>query len=256
MPRISCGLVLGIFCAIGMIGSAFGASGEAEVREKLVLNSKNDTAAGAAMIVTAMQECAGRIAASGKSPLGRRPFEVLIRDAQDIVMTMKSADAQKVFANALGRIPPDAQVTLCSGLKLCPANADVDAAATKMLAAGTDFRVRTAATDLLAAHKYVAAHDKIALGLDPNGLPSVQIATCRALAVLSDKKSIPVLIKYMLSMPPGKGGRFIHEATTALRTLSGQTIVANPGEWKKWWDANQKDFAIDGSKVCGAGFQL
>jgi hypothetical protein len=227
---------------------ALHAASESDIRQKILFNKRANTAESATAMVDAIQECAAKIASSPKTPIGRRPFEVLISDAQEAITKMTAPEAQKVFAAGLGRLPVDGQVTLCYALRVQPANADVDAAATRLLNPGIDFRVRTALLDLLAEHHYAPAFDKMTSGLDPNGLPSVQIATCRALQALPDKRSIPALIKYMLSFPAGKGGRFIHEATGALRTLTGQAFAANPNDWKKWWEANQKNFAIDGSK--------
>ena len=247
MLRIIRLLAFGFALFAGLTGTVFAAAPDTEIKEKII-NGKSDDAAGAMALTGAMQDCAARIGNAGRNPLMRRPFELLMREAQDAAIKMVSPEAQKVFAGMMPRMTPDALVTLLYALKLTPANADVDAVATKLLVPGMEFRVRTGLIDVLGAHRYAPAQERIALGLDPVTLPSVQIATCRALAALPDKKSIPALIKYMISLPAGKGGRFIYEATGALRTLTGQTFAANPADWKKWWEANQNGFVFDGSK--------
>ncbi|HLX65300.1 MAG TPA: VWA domain-containing protein [Planctomycetota bacterium] len=224
------------------------ATGDAEIHSAINAAKEKDSAEGATIIANVLQELATRAANAGRNIVTKRNMEVLMCDAQDVVIGMKSPEAAKAYAAALPRLAPDALVTLLYGLKLCPGNADVDSATAKVLSPNIDFRVRTVMIDMLGAHRYAPAFDKIAAGLDPNAMPAIQISTCRALAMLSEKKGIPALIKYMLGIPPGKGGRYIHEATVALRTLTGQNFTANPADWKKWWDANQKDFAIDGSK--------
>lgn len=228
------------------LGICFGS--DLDIREKIMLGKAN-SAAGANSIVAALQECAGFIANNPKNPSTRRPYELMMREAQDAAVRHVSPEAQKVYAAVLPRLSAESIVSLCYAMKAVPASPDVDAAATKMLVPGIDFRVRTGLIELLGAHHYGPAVDKIAVGLDPVAPASIQIAACRALATIPDKKSVPALIKYMLALSPGKGGRFLYEATGALRTLTGQTIVANALEWKKWWEPHQKEFGFDGTKV-------
>ena len=233
----------------------FAAGPESELHERVMLNSRQDNAAGANLLAGAMQDCAGRIAAGSRSIVTRRAFELVLTEAQDAIATFVSPEAMKVFAGYLPRLAPDAAITLLFALKTAPAHADVDAAAAKMLAPGMDFRVRTALMELLGAHHYAPAVDKIALGLNPLENPSIQIAACRALAQIPDKKALPDLIKYMNALS-AKGGRYKYEATAALRALSGEHIEANPALWSAWWEQHKKDFAPDASKAAAPDFNF
>ena len=249
MMRIVSRLVMAAMLVCGIHATAWGGAAESDIKDRIAAGKGSDTAQGATALLSAMQECSARLAEAPKNPLQRRPFELLLRDAQDACAGLTSPAAHKVFATTLPRLAPEALASLCCGLRNTPASPEVDAAATKVLVPGMDFRSRAAIIDMLGSHHYAPAWEKIVKGLDPVAIPSVQIATCRALAAISEKKSIPELIKYMGALPAGKGGRFIHEATGALRTLTGQTIVAHAGEWKKWWEANAKTFGLDPAKT-------
>jgi uncharacterized protein YegL len=178
----------------------------------------------------------------------RRQFQMLINDLEDALGKLKNPDALKIVANILPRLPVETQISACFGLRGAPFNADVDAVVLKMLDRNADNRLKVAVMDLLAAHRITAAVEKIAPFLAADQFPSVQIAACRALAFLPDKRGIPPLLKYMESLKGGNG-RYIHEAAAALRSLTGQKLEDTVPAWSKWWAANEKTFAIDPAAV-------
>jgi hypothetical protein len=206
-----------------------------------------DTTAGANAIVGMINDAATKAQAATHF-MTRRQWEMLINDMQDGLAQITSADALKVFGTCLAKLPPDAQVALCFGLKSAPANAELDTAAVGLLKPGSNFRVHVAAMEMLAAHKHQPAVEKIIALLDAKAFPSVQIAACRALALIPAKESIPALIKYITALQGG-GGRYVYEATSALRALTGLKLQANIPELKSWWEKNEKDLNFDLSKV-------
>jgi hypothetical protein len=240
MPRLArWSLAIAAVCAAASCGAAT----DAELRVRITACSKTDNAASASALMTILQECSARIQAQQRVPLGRRPFEVLMSEIQDAVTKIVSPDAQKVYAGALSKLSLDGLTTLAHALKSMPPNADVDLAAARLLAMPADFRVRTVLIDVLGAHRCAAAVETIIAALNPNEAPAVQIAACRALANIRDKKAVAALVKYMVALPP-RGGRYVHEVTTALRALTGEKLPADPSQWKKWWDETQPHFAF------------
>src|SRR5690349_21147757 len=95
--------VFGALLFIATPISVFSASPETELKEKM-MQAKSDTAAGAVAVTGVMQDCAAKIAAAPKNPLNRRPFELMLREAQDAAIKMVSPEAQKVFAAMLPRM--------------------------------------------------------------------------------------------------------------------------------------------------------
>jgi len=102
--------------------------------------------------------------------------------------------------------------------------------------------------EMLAAHKHAPAAEKIISVLDPQAFPSVQIAALRALAMIPDKASVPAIMKYLTGVQ-GDGGRYLYEATTALRAITGEKLDAIAPELKRWWERNEKDWAFDAAKA-------
>ncbi|HYF48254.1 MAG TPA: VWA domain-containing protein [Planctomycetota bacterium] len=239
--------VLLIATLIGLSWSGFAASEIDQCRTKFTQAKDHDNAASAAALTGLISEAATKAAAATHFA-NRRNWEILLHDMQDAIGGMKSPEALKIFANMLPKSPPDAQVVLCMGLKRTPASADVDAAATGLIKTGVNFRVLVAAMELAAAHKNAAAVEKIIGVLDPKAFPSVQIAALRALAQLPDKASVPAIMKYLKGVQ-GDGGRYLYEATTALRAITGEKLDAIAPELTRWWERNEKDWVFDPAKA-------
>src|SRR5262249_12722385 len=147
-----------------------------------------------------------------------------------------SEEAYKTFTNGLSRVPPEVQAELLYGLRKAPVNTAFDAEATKLIMPSASFRVKVSALDLVSAHKHLPAVEKILPLLNTNEPLPVQISACRALARLADKRSVPVLIKYMQAAKEKACGRGTYEACGALRNITKVEYIPDPGTWKGWWD--------------------
>ncbi|HYF51315.1 MAG TPA: hypothetical protein VEJ63_18010, partial [Planctomycetota bacterium] len=199
---------------------------------------KDDDARGANALVQALTQTTTRSKAA-KHFADRRQYDLMTLELQELAAKMKSPEAQKVFAAQLPRLQLEAQVALCFGLKLAPANAEVDAAALKLLDIKADNRLKVALIELLASHRVFAAVAKIQPLLTPEAFFSVQIAACRGLAWLPEKTSVPVLLKFMEPFKLRGNGRLMYEAAAALRAITGEKIGADHPGWAKWWQENQ-----------------
>jgi hypothetical protein len=205
----------------------------------------DDNAAGANALLAVLAETCGKILSSNQITF-RRPLELLAVDVLEALGKMGSAEAQKAFANGLSRLPPYAQANLLFGLKSAPANADLDAAALKVLTSTNDPQVKVGALELLAAHKHYAAVDKTIQLLNVNEVLPVQIAACRTLGLLPDRKSVPALASFMQAVKAkNMSNRPLYEATAALRALTGAKFNADASSWRDWWAKNEATYKID-----------
>jgi hypothetical protein len=209
--------------------------------EKAVAAAKDDTAAGASTVMQLLNEIYAKANANNNPPV-RRNLELLICDLEDQIARCSSEEAYKTFANGLSRVPPETQAEILYSLRKAPVNTLFDSEATKLITSGASFRVKVSAMDLVATHKHVAAVEKILPLLSTSEPLPVQIAACRALARLPDKRSFPVLIKYMHDAKEKAIGRGMYESCGALRALSKVEYIPDPNTWKSWWDQNEKTF--------------
>ncbi len=141
-----------ILCALSTF-KVFAISSETELRERIMFNVRKDGAEGANALASAIMDAAVKAQASAKSFKDRRSYELMMCEAQDALAKFTSPEAIKVLGAYLPRSQGDAAITLCYALKEMRADAAADAAALGMLRSGMDFRLRTALTDLLGAHK-------------------------------------------------------------------------------------------------------
>jgi hypothetical protein len=226
-----------------LISTATVFAGETEY-EKLVSRirtPKEDTTTGATLLVGEIAEMTAKAAATASGPQ-RRSMELLICDLEDQLEKNVSADSYKVYTSSFNRVAPEAQAEICFALRRAPANAEFDAAVAKALSPSLEYRIKVASLDVLAAHKYAGAVEKILpLVAAKEPLP-VQISACRALAQLPDKRSVPALIKYMQECKEKAIGRGMYESCGALRAISRLDYMPDPGTWKGWWDSNEKTF--------------
>ena len=81
--------------------------------------------------------------------------------------------------------------------------------------------------------------DPILKQLKQNNAVCLQVASCRALGNIPDKKAVEPLIKYLKDL---KGSRMRYEANAALRALTGQDFSPDAGTWDGWWQKNNADF--------------
>jgi len=225
------------------------------LQKQITAMPKDNDARGANAVVQALTQTTTKSKAA-KHFADRRQYDVMTLDLQEIASGMKSVEAQKVFAAQLPRLPLETQLALCFGLKLAGANAEVDAAALKLLDIKADHRLKVPVLELLASHRVYAAVPKIQPLLTPEAFFSVQIAACRALACLPDKTSIPVLLKFMEPFKAKGNGRLMYEAVAALRSISGEKLGADHPAWAKWWQANQGKLVIDTSKAAATEFNF
>ena len=212
-----------------------------------------DNATGVAALFQALTEASAKADTSPQFVI-RRPMEMLVNDISDAIVKYASPEAQKAIQNSLPRAAPGAAAAVCFGLRAAPANPETDTVALKMLSSGADYRVKTSVMDLMAAHKFTSAVEKIIPFLSVSEILPVQISACRALAQIPDKAAIPALLKYMQAVKAKGGGRMVYESTAALRAISGQKFIADFSTWNDWWSKNEKTFEAELSKAAPPEF--
>ena len=233
------------FIVLPWLGACFTTlrAGENEY-EKLasrIHTPKDDTTQGASTLVSQMAELTARADQAVSGPI-RRNTELLICDLEDQIAKSTSADSYKVYAGAFQRVPPEAQAEICFALRKAGANEEFDAAVAKALTPSSEYRFKVAAIDVLAAHKYLGGVERILPLLATKEPLPVQISACRGLAQLPDKRSVPVLIKYMQECKEKSIGRGMYESCGALRSLTTLEYTPDPSTWRGWWDQNEKKF--------------
>jgi hypothetical protein len=238
-------LILAILTVALSVSSSFCGTDTDRLAKCIQALSRENTIKSATALFSLLTE----VATKARQPIlfiERRRYEMMINDLQDALGTFMAPEAQKVFSDNLARSGVEIQIALCLGLKLTPPHAEFDAAVLKLLSAPkAEPRLKVAAMELLAAHKHVAAVNTILPFLSAEEFQTVQIAACRALAVLPEKRSIPALIKYMESFKNRGTGRYMHEATAALSSLTKTDFVAQVPAWIKWWSENEKSFILN-----------
>ena len=246
--RMTLTLILILAVRAGAVFAGAAAETEFDKLASRVHTPKDDNAQGATTLVGEMAEVTGK-AAQNANPAVRRNTELLICDLEDQIAKCTSAEAYKVYADTFQRVAPEAQAEVCFALRKAAANAEFDTAVAKALSPSSDFRFKVAAMEVLAEHKYLAAVDRILPLVSTHEPLPVQIAACRALAKLADKRSIPVLIKYMESAKKEMIGRGMYESNGALRSITGLEYTPDPSTWKGWWDTNEKKFEVKEAKL-------
>jgi hypothetical protein len=110
--------------------------------------------------------------------------------------------------------------------------------------------------ELLEHHRVFAATEKIQPLLTPDASFAVQITACRALASLPDKKSIPILLKFMEIFKNKGNGRLMYEAVAALRSITDEKLGVDLPAWSKWWVENEKKLVINANKPAAPIFNF
>ena len=234
------GWVVCLFLFTGLIRAGT-VENEYEKLSSRIKTPKDDDAAGASMLLAQVAEVAAKASTTVNGP-ARRNLELLICNLEDQLGHNVSPESYKVYTTNVSRVNPEVMAELCFALRKAVGNADFDAAVAKALSPSLDYRCKVAMADVLAAHKFAGAVDKLLpLAATKEPLP-VQIAVVRALGELPDKRAIPVLIKYMQDCKEKAIGRGMYEACGALRAITALTYAPDPGTWKDWWDQNEKTF--------------
>ncbi len=248
----------GVVCLVlltGLFHQAVAGENEYEKLVSRIRTPKDDNAAGASMLLAQVAEVTAKASSIINGP-PRRNLELLICNLEDQIAKNVSTESYKIYATNFQRVGPEVMAELCFALRKAGGNAEFDAAVAKALSPSLDYRCKVAMADVLAAHKFPGAVDKLLpLAVTKEPLP-VQIAVCRALGELPDKRSVPVLIKYMQECKEKAIGRGMYEACGALRAITALTYPPDPGTWKGWWDQNEKTFEAKSSQGPEYNFEL
>ncbi|MCW8128887.1 MAG: VWA domain-containing protein [Planctomycetota bacterium] len=217
----------------------------AKLKDQVKEASAQDNAQGVGGVLGLLNQALAKAAEQRNNDNGLREYEEIVNDCQDAVAQMRSPESDKAFTVNLARLAPNAQAQVLFGLIPHDSNSDLDEAATKVLASTRDISVMVACMDLLGAHKYDGAVDAIVKQLKPTQAVCVQVAACRALARIPDKKAVAPLVEYLRQL---KGSRMRYEATAALRAITGQDFNPDAATWDGWWKKNEADFKKENAK--------
>ena len=232
---------------------AFAGTPASRLKSELALAAQQDTERGALGVCGVLHQ-ALQMAQQQKGNLtALREWDEAANDCQDVIAKMRSPEAEKVFVKALEGMTPMAQALVALALKTHTPTVEIDGAALKILQKAKDPAAKVGCIELLGAHAYREAADAILEALKETETVGVQVACCRALAVLQERKAIPALIAYLKSL---KGGRMRFEATAALRALTGQDFGAGAATWDGWWQKNAETFVLPEPRKPEFNFEL
>lgn len=227
-------------------GAAFGANAAQKLKEQIKEAAAQDNAGGANAMLGLLSQALGMAQQQRNNDNALREWEEIENDCQDAIAQMKSADADKAFLAGLFRLSPPAQAQLLFGLIPHDSNSDLDAAVAKLLGSTNDIQVMVACIDLLGAHKYDGGVEPILKQLRITNAVCVQVAACRALANIPDKKVVTPLVDYMRQL---KGGRLRYESNAALKAVTGQDFNPDAATWDGWWKKNEAEFKAAQAKA-------
>lgn len=223
------------------------------MRDKVKECLSQDNAAGAAEVLSVLNQVLGLAAQQKNNDNALREWEEIVNDCQDAITKLRSPEAAKVFLQALPRMNQPAQATLLFGLAQHDSASDLDAEVAKLLPRATDMQLIVACIDLLGAHKYDGGVEALLKQLKPTAAVCVQVSACRALARIPDKKAVTALVDYMRQL---KGSRMRHEANAALRAITGQDFNPDAATWDGWWKKNEAEFKGDKARAPEANAEL
>jgi hypothetical protein len=198
-----------------------------------------DNAAGARGLCAILWQALQKAESEKKNINARREWEDVVIECQDGVGGFKTPEAQKVFLGFLDKMLPAAQTVLLLGFRDWAPAPETGAACLKLLTETRDFQVKIACLALLRAHPFAQGLDAVAGCLRQGEPLGLQIAACRTLAFSQDKAAIALLISFLRLQ---KSGRLRHEATAALRLLTGKPFIADAGVWDNWWSQHSAGF--------------
>ena len=224
--------------------SVHGASAATKLKEQVQQAAQNDTAAGAAEICVCLNQALSMAHTQKLNIHAQREWEEIANDCQDAIARMRSPEALQTFTRALSRMPAPGQAVLLLGHKDQAPAKDLDDQCVKLLGQTQDFQVQVACLELLGKHRVKEGVEPALKFLKATNAICIQVAACRALAMLPDKRAVSGLIAFLRSH---KGGRMRYEATAALRAITGQAFNADASTWEGWWGKHEASFAAPAS---------